>query len=396
MQPKKLDLDQLINRKGTGSVKWDDMPGGDSGDTLPLWVADMDFRCAPAIVQALQKRVEHGIFGYSMYDTPECKGAIQHWFQKRFQWQVNPKEIFFSPGVVPAVAFLLNILSQEGDGVVIQCPVYYPFMKKIETNGRKVVDNPLQYKDGVYTMDFEDLDRKLADPNNKGMILCSPHNPVGRVWTPEELRKVVDIAKKYDKWIISDEIHFDLVRKGIQHHPLLTIAPEYKDRIVVCTAPSKTFNLAGMQLSNIVIPNEEYQKKWLELVDERFSVASANPFGVTALIAAYEESEDWLNQVNEYIDGNMAFAQKFFKEHLPKAHMADPQGTYLIWVDLRAYCEDGAKLEDLMLHQAKVALDEGYIFGQAGAGFERINAACPRSTLEACLNRMKEALLHQN
>ena len=396
METEKMNLDQLIDRKGTGSVKWDAMPNGAPADALPLWVADMDFRCAPAIIEALHKRVDHGIFGYSLYDTPECKAAIQHWFQKRFQWEVDPEDVFFSPGVVPAVAFLLEILTQAGDGVVIQRPVYYPFMAKIEATGRKIVDNPLHYENGAYTMDFADLDKKLADPNNKGLILCSPHNPVGRVWTQEELRQVVDIAKKYDKWIISDEIHFDLTRKGVQHHPLLKVAPDYKDRIVVCTAPSKTFNLAGIQLSNIVIPNKEYQKAWLKRISDTYSVGAPNAFAVTAMIAAYEESEDWLNQVNGYIDGNMAFAKEFFQKNLPEACMADPQGTYLIWVDLSAYCKDGKKLEDLMLNKAKVALDEGYIFGEAGTGFERINAACPRSILEDCLNRMKDALLNQD
>jgi cystathionine beta-lyase len=225
------------------------------------------------------------------------------------------------------------------------------------------------------------------------MILCSPHNPVGRVWKPEELRHIVNICKKYEKWIVSDEIHGDLVREGVIHTPLEKACPDYKDKIITCTAPSKTFNLAGMQLSNIVIPNKEYQKVWKRCVSDRFSVDLPNPFGLTALIAAYNEGEEWLEQLKTYLDRNVAFCRRFFEENLPEARMVEPEGTYLLWVDLRGYCSDHKELQNIMFHRARVALDEGYIFGEEGIGFERINFACPKSILEDCLNRMKKALI---
>ena len=233
----------------------------------------------------------------------------------------------------------------------------------------------------------------MADPSNKGLILCSPHNPVGRVWTQDELRQVVDIAKKRGKWIISDEIHADLVRKGVAHIPLLKAAPDYADRIALCTAPSKTFNLAGMQLSNIVIPNKEWQKKWTAIVEGQLSVALPNPFGVVAAIAAYTEGEEWLEQARDYIDGNIRYVNEFAKEHLPKAHVVETQGTYLVWIDFSGYEADPKKLEHLMQQKARIAFDEGYIFGPEGCGFERINVATPRRNIEECMRRIKEALV---
>ena len=388
---RQYDLDQLVDRKGTFSSKWEFMPGDDQS-ALPPWVGDMDFPCADPIIDALHKRIDRKIFGYTVYNNPTYKEAVTGWYKRRHGWDVKAEDIFFSPGVVPAICYLIQALSEEGDGIVIQRPVYYPFTNSILGNGRKVVNNPLIYRDGRYTMDYEDLDKKLADPGVKGMILCSPHNPVGRVWTLDELKKVVEIAKKYDKWIISDEIHFDLVREGVTHIPLLKACPEYKDRIIVCTAPSKTFNLAGMQLSNIVIENPEYQEKWLHTIGDKNSVGFANPFGITAMIAAYNESEDWLNQVNAYIDGNIAFCKEFVAERLPKATMVDCEGTYLVWLDLREYCKDKEELEEMMLRRAKVALDEGYMFGEEGIGFERINVACPRSIVKECMERMAKVL----
>lgn len=254
------------------------------------------------------------------------------------------------------------------------------------------MNNPLISVDGDYQMDFPLLDQQFSDPKVKGMILCSPHNPVGRVWSFEELRRVVDIAKKYGKWIISDEIHMDLTRKGVVHTPLLKVAPEYADHIVVCTAPSKTFNLAGMQISNIVISNKEWQVKWNALVNDRLSINMANPFGVTATIAAYNEGEEWLDQLRDYLDANMRYVKDFLTKYIPKAKVQIPQATYLMWIDLRAYETDPKRLESLMQNTAKVAFDEGYIFGEEGKGFERINVATPRRQVEECMRRMKKAL----
>ncbi|MCQ4637719.1 pyridoxal phosphate-dependent aminotransferase [Anaerovorax odorimutans] len=388
----KYDFDTPIDRKGTHSVKFDAMPPGVPEDALSLWVADMDLPCAQPILDALHQRIDRKIFGYTLYENDELKDAVTGWYQRRFGWQIEKDELFFSPGIVPAIAFLINCLTEEGDGVIIQRPVYYPFTNTIEANGRKVANSPLVRKGNTYEMDFMDLEQKFADERNKGMILCSPHNPVGRVWTGEELRKVVEIARKYDKWIVSDEIHSDLTRSGVVHTPLLKLAEDYSQRIIACTAPSKTFNLAGMQFSNIVIPNKEYQKKWNHLVSSRFSLGFCNPFGLTAIIAAYNQGDDWLSQVKTYIDGNIQYIEKFAAEQLPKAQVMDCQGTYLVWIDFSGYCSDSKKLKKLMQQKARVALDEGFIFGEEGEGYERINAAAPRCVIEECMERIKDAL----
>lgn len=389
----KYNFDEVIDRSGTYAVKVERMPKGSDKDALALWIADMDFPCAEPIIRALHDRVDKKIFGYTLFDTDECLGATTDWFKRRHGWEINKEDIVFCGGIVSAYAVLLNLLTEEGDGVVLQRPIYYPFTNKANSNGRVIVDNPLIYENGDYKMDFEDLDKKMADPANKVLVFCSPHNPTGRVWTEEEIRKVVDICKKYDKWIISDEIHCDLLRKGAVHHPMLKVAPDYAQRIAVCTAPSKTFNLAGMKMSNIIIPNPEMRTEWKSYLDEKLSLGAANVLGITAMIAAYNEGEEWLDQVNEYIDGNMAFIDEFLKKHLPKAHLVPAEGTYLAWIDFNEYVHgDAEKLEALMQQKAKVALDEGYVFGEAGRGFERINVASARSVIEDCMNRMKDAL----
>ena len=379
----KYNFDEIIDRSGTSATKMESLPKGCPDDALPLWVADMDFACAEPILKALHERIDKKIFGYTMYDTDECLGAVLNWYKKRYGWEEQKENLFFCGGIVSAYAVLLNLLTKEGEGVVIQRPIYYPFTMKANSNGRQIVDSPLIYADGNYTIDFDDLDKKMAEPNNKVLVFCSPHNPAGRVWTEEEIRKVVDICKKYDKWIICDEIHCDLLRCGMTFHPILKVAPDYADRIAVCTAPSKTFNLAGMKTSNIVIHNKELQAAWKELIGGKLSMNGAGTLGLTAMIAAYNEGEEWLEQLKEYLDGNFAYIDAFLKEHLPKAHMVPSEGTYLAWIDFNGYVDgDAEKLEEIMQKKARVALDEGYIFGDAGRGFERINIATPRSVVE--------------
>ena len=388
----KYNFDEIIDRSGTSATKMESLPKGCPDDALPLWVADMDFACAEPILKALHERIDKKIFGYTMYDTDECLGAVLNWYKKRFGWEEQKENLFFCGGIVSAYAVLLNLLTKEGEGVVIQRPIYYPFTMKANSNGRQIVDSPLIYADGNYTIDFDDLDKKMAEPNNKVLVFCSPHNPAGRVWTEEEIRKVVDICKKYDKWIICDEIHCDLLRCGMTFHPILKVAPDYADRIAVCTAPSKTFNLAGMKTSNIVIHNKELQAAWKELIGGKLSMNGAGTLGLTAMIAAYNEGEEWLEQLKEYLDGNFAYIDAFLKEHLPKAHMVPSEGTYLAWIDFNGYVDgDAEKLEEIMQKKARVALDEGYIFGDAGRGFERINIATPRSVVEDCMDRILKA-----
>ena len=388
----KYNFDEIIDRSGTSATKMESLPKGCPDDALPLWVADMDFACAEPILKALHERIDKKIFGYTMYDTDECLGAVLNWYKKRYGWEEQKENLFFCGGIVSAYAVLLNLLTKEGEGVVIQRPIYYPFTMKANSNGRQIVDSPLIYADGNYTIDFDDLDKKMAEPNNKVLVFCSPHNPAGRVWTEEEIRKVVDICKKYDKWIICDEIHCDLLRCGMTFHPILKVAPDYADRIAVCTAPSKTFNLAGMKTSNIVIHNTELQAAWKELIGGKLSMNGAGTLGLTAMIAAYNEGEEWLEQLKEYLDGNFAYIDAFLKEHLPKAHMVPSEGTYLAWIDFNGYVDgDAEKLEEIMQKKARVALDEGYIFGDAGRGFERINIATPRSVVEDCMDRILKA-----
>lgn len=388
----KYNFDEIIDRSGTSATKMESLPKGCPDDALPLWVADMDFACAEPILKALHERIDKKIFGYTMYDTDECLGAVLNWYKKRYGWEEQKENLFFCGGIVSAYAVLLNLLTKEGEGVVIQRPIYYPFTMKANSNGRQIVDSPLIYADGNYTIDFDDLDKKMAEPNNKVLVFCSPHNPAGRVWTEAEIRKVVDICKKYDKWIICDEIHCDLLRCGMTFHPILKVAPDYADRIAVCTAPSKTFNLAGMKTSNIVIHNKELQAAWKELIGGKLSMNGAGTLGLTAMIAAYNEGEEWLEQLKEYLDGNFAYIDAFLKEHLPKAHMVPSEGTYLAWIDFNGYVNgDAEKLEEIMQKKARVALDEGYIFGDAGRGFERINIATPRSVVEDCMNRILKA-----
>lgn len=388
----KYNFDEIIDRTGTSATKMESLPKGCPDDALPLWVADMDFACAEPILKALHERIDKKIFGYTMYDTDECLGAVLNWYKKRYGWEEQKENLFFCGGIVSAYAVLLNLLTKEGEGVVIQRPIYYPFTMKANSNGRQIVDSPLIYADGNYTIDFDDLDKKMAEPNNKVLVFCSPHNPAGRVWTEEEIRKVVDICKKYDKWIICDEIHCDLLRCGMTFHPILKVALDYADRIAVCTAPSKTFNLAGMKTSNIVIHNKELQAAWKELIGGKLSMNGAGTLGLTAMIAAYNEGEEWLEQLKEYLDGNFAYIDAFLKEHLPKAHMVPSEGTYLAWIDFNGYVDgDAEKLEEIMQKKARVALDEGYIFGDAGRGFERINIATPRSVVEDCMDRILKA-----
>lgn len=388
----KFNFDEVLDRTGTQSVKGDELPKGIGANPLSMGIADMDFRVPQPITDALHDRINQGILGYTVYDSPEVKSAITGWYAKRFGWIVDPSDIYYSGGIVPALGALLRILTKEGDGVVIQRPVYYPFSNMIRSNHRHIVNSPLKNTEGYYTMDYADLEEKLSQPENTLMMLCSPHNPVGRVWHEEELRKVVEIAKKYNTWIIADEIHFDLLKTGVVHTPLAKLCPDYAHKIITCTAPSKTFNVAGMQLSNIVLPKGEVQELWKEIVMKQQGMHDCGVLATTMVIAAYNHCEDWLTAAKLYIDENFAVAEKFFKEEMPEAVMSPREGTYLLWVDFRAYCDDAQKLEKIML-EAGLSLDEGYIFGDEGAGFERVNIACTRAVLVEALGRLKRALL---
>lgn len=389
------DLDILLNRENTNSIKWDfvtNMYPNLKHKVLPLWVADMDFPCATEILEELHKRVDTQIFGYSMFDS-EYYEVLKKWFYSHYGYKIKNEEILFSPGVVPAIGALVRALTEAGDGVIIQPPVYYPFKNMVVNNKRTLVTNNLiKDENGNYRINFEELEEKAKLPENKMLILCSPHNPVGRVWKKEELERVVEICIKHDLYLISDEIHCDIIREGIKFVSLGEFQNKIKEKLIICTAPSKTFNLAGLQLSNIIIFDENIRKKWNEEINDRLAIAIPSPFAISATKAAYTKGENWLNSVNKYIDENLIFIKKFLEEELPKVKYQIPEGTYLAWLDFSEYLIDSQELTERLLNIGKVAFDEGILFGENSGKYQRINVACPRSILEDALKRIKISL----
>ncbi|MFX1310546.1 MAG: MalY/PatB family protein, partial [Promethearchaeota archaeon] len=306
----KYDFDRIIDRSGTNSVKWDKQflkERFKADDVLPLWVADMDFQCPQPVIDALKKRAGAEIYGYAWYKTPTYLDAVSNWMKRRHGWKINNDWIIFSPGIVTAIYMLVQTFTNVGEKVIVQPPVYYPFFSAIENNGRILVTNKLHYESKRYTFDFDDFEAKAKDPLTKMFILCSPHNPVGRVWTEKELKKLGDICLENNVIIISDEIHHDLILSGYRHTLFSTISKEYEKNTIMCTAPSKTFNMAGLKTSNIIIPDEKMKESFLNTISKRNSVMSPNAFGIVALIAAYNEGEEWLDQVLKYIEANFEF-----------------------------------------------------------------------------------------
>ena len=382
-------FDQSAFRKNINSVKWEFMHIEDKradADTLPFWIADMDFPCPPAILEAIRQRATRMPLGYSMADA-DYYAAVCGWMEKKFSWNLQAGDIFTSPGVVRALIDLILALTSPGEGVIIQRPVYYPFSAIIKHTGRVLVNNPLCNENGYYTIDFDDLEQKARLPQNTMMILCSPHNPVGRVWTEEELVRVGKICLENNVQLISDEIHGDLLRNHITHTPIARLFPGH-DTIITCTAPSKTFNTAGMQISNIIIRNKNLQKKWRMQTGEAFP----SPLAIVAVKAAYTACDAWLEQLLDYLDNNFFFMKDFLQQHLPKARYIIPEGTYLAWIDFSDYGYADSELATLLIEKANVLLEGGTVFGPEGAGFQRINVACPRETLEQGLERIARIL----
>ncbi|EST11617.1 MalY/PatB family protein [Sporolactobacillus laevolacticus] len=385
------DFDSVIDRKGTASIKWDEADRIFGGkDLMPLWVADMDFQVPIEITEALKKRISHGIYGYTA-SSNSYLSSVQKWMSDRHHWPVEKEGICHSPGIVTALNLIVDGFTEEGDKVLIQPPVYPPFSKAVLNQNRQLVTNPLIYSNGRYTMDFSDLENKLSDPKVTLMILCSPHNPVGRVWTKQELATVAELALKYDVLVISDEIHSDLVFQGHQHVPFATLSEAAAAHSIVCTAPSKTFNLAGLQISNIIIPDPALRKRYKKQVS-RFSLSEPNSLGAVAAEAAYSYGSEWLEQCLEYIRQNADFVSNYLQKHIPDLNMVPLEGTYLGWIDCRHLGWDKIKLQRFFLHDAKIALNQGYTFGVEGEGFVRINLACPRWLLKDALNRLQTAL----
>lgn len=386
-----VDFDTVPNRRGTNCFKYDfACEMGMPEDVLPLWVADMDFPTAPAVLERLHALAEHGIFGYTGVKDAYFS-AVHNWYAQRFSWETQRSWLVTTPGVVFAIAIAIRAFTQKGDAILIQQPVYYPFANKVTENDRRLAVNPLILKDGRYEMDFADMERKIVDYHVKMLLLCSPHNPVGRVWTKEELLRVGEICQKYGVLVVSDEIHADFTYAGHTHHVFASVKSEFADFTITCTAPSKTFNLAGLQNSNIFIPNRQLQHAYKKELSA-CGCGGTNCMGMAACQAAYEAGADWLEQLKQYLAGNLAYIRQFLREKLPDIALIEPEGTYLVWLDLRKLGLTEQQQRQLIVQDAKLWLDTGTLFGQGGEGFERINIACPRTTIEQAMQRLERAV----
>ena len=391
MSERNLDFDKVIDRRNTRCLKYDFAKRrGMPEDVLPLWVADMDFATSSYIEDALIERAKHGIFGYSEVQTPYFE-ILENWLKKHHNWDVQEKWLIKTPGVVFALAMAIKAYTEIDEGILIQAPVYYPFYEVIRDNGRKIVENELYLgDDNRYHIDFEDFEDKIISEKVRLFILCSPHNPVGRVWTAEELVKLGDICVKHGVIVVSDEIHADFVFKG-RHHVFASLKKEFENISITCTSPSKTFNLASMMMSNIFIPNHELKRKFRKELD----AAGTSQLGIMGLVAceaAYCKGEEWYRSMIEYVRKNIEFTKEYIAENIPDVSMIDIEGTYLVWLDFHKTGLSAEELDRRIIHNAKLWLDSGKIFGKCGEGFQRINVACPRSILKEALDRIKNIL----
>lgn len=411
------NFDNITNRKGTNCLKYDfAVERGKPVDVLPLWVADMDFPVSEEISKSLHAAVEHGIYGYTQ-PKDAYYNAVMNWMERKHNWKTKREWIVKTPGVVFALGAAVKAFTDPGDAILIQNPVYYPFTNIIRDNNRKVVDNTLVYHpvtertvvpvttDDVseqqinnvgtvspaYQIDFEDFERKIEQEHVKLFILCNPHNPVGRVWTVEELQKLGEICLRHHVIVVSDEIHNDFVYPGYEHTVFANVDPRFAEFTLTCTAPSKTFNLAGLQISNIFIPNENLRKAFKAEIDKT-GYDEPNALGVVACEAAYRAGEDWLEQLRAYLLKNLNFLRDFLQEKIPQIHLVDPEGTYLVWLDCSELGITGKELDQFIVDKAGLWLDGGSMFGPSGAAFQRVNIACPQATLELALNKLKAAV----
>lgn len=385
------NFDQIIERKNTNSVKYDCAAEcGKPEGLIPMWVADMDFQAPRGVSERLEQVSKLGIFGYST-EGPGYFAAVRSWYEKHFNWQVDRRWLVKTPGVVFAAAMAVRALTEEGDGVLIQQPVYYPFGEVIEANGRRVVSSPLVLRDGIYKMDLQDFEQKILQRQVKLFILCSPHNPVGRVWTGEELEAVGEICLRHGVFVVSDEIHGDFTFKGHCHHVFADISPQFRDNSIICTSPSKTFNLAGLQVSNLFIANKKVRHR-IKAEIQKTGYGNISLMGLAACQAAYETGETWLQDLKTYLAGNLDYLREYVNTRLPGIELIEPQGTYLIWLDLRKLGLSQDEQERFVTRDAGLWLDSGIMFGPEGEGFERMNIACPRDTLKKALNQLEQAL----
>lgn len=381
----KYDFDTQISRRRTDSYKWD---SAKSEDVLPMWVADMDFRTAPAIVDALERRVKHGIFGYTRVPDSYYK-AVTDWFARRHGWTIDREWIIYTSGVVPAISAVIKALTVPGDKVVVQTPVYNCFFSSIRNNGCEIVTSPLLHTGNTFAMDYDDLEKKVADPKVKAMLLCNPHNPAGRVWRREELVRLGEICIRHGVTVISDEIHCELVFPEHSYTPFASISDEFLQHSVTCISPSKAFNIAGLQIANIVCADAFLRAKIDRAINDN-EVCDVNPFGVIATQAAYNEGEEWLEQLLEYLYANYRYMQQFCWEHLSDFPITVLEGTYLVWMDCRVLDIPSETLEQRLVDEAGLWLNAGTMYGAEGEGFMRWNIACPRAMLVKGLKRFAD------
>lgn len=381
----KYNFDEVISRESTASVKWDEVSEVNGRKTLPYWIADLDFKAPVEVIDALQKRVEHGIFGYTSY-SKTLVPTIQSWINKRHGWNIEDEWINYTPGIISAILYSIECFTKEGDGILVQSPIYPPFLQVPKDNNRKIIESEMILNDGKYEIDFDDFEEKAKKA--KVFLLSNPHNPSGRVFTKEELEKLGNICVKNNVLIISDEIHSDIIFKGYKHTPIASINEEIKNITITCYSVSKTFSLAGLIASVIIIPNKEINNKFKEYLEARH--VSVNVLGKVALEAAYKYGEDYMNQLNDYLESNRDFLVDFMSKYTPKIKPVKAEGTYLVWLDCRELNLNDTELKDFFIN-AGVELNDGRAFGDAGKGFMRFNIGCPRETLIKGLECIKSA-----
>ncbi len=379
------DFDTPVDRRGSGSYKWD---SDRSPGLLPLWVADMDFRTAPAITEALAARVAHGIFGYTLVGDEYYK-AVVDWFNRRHNWEIDPRKIIYTSGVVPALSAIIKALTRPGDKVLVQTPVYNCFFSSIRNNGCQAVECPLIPCDGTYRMDFDALATAAADPGARLLLLCNPHNPAGRAWTAEELTTLGEICHANGVRVVSDEIHCELVFAPARHIPFASLPGEASAEAIVCISPSKAFNIAGLQIANIVCPDHEVRAAVDRAINDN-EVCDVNPFGVAATVAAYNHGEEWLAQLLDYIHANYEFMADYCRRHLPELPLARLEATYLVWMDCRRLAMTSESIEQQLLSDSALWLNAGTMYGAAGEGYMRWNIATQRSVLAEALERFRK------
>ena len=379
----KYNFDESVKRLHTNCYKWDSTS---DTEVIPLWVADMDFKTAPSIIEALRRRVDHGVFGYTLVPE-EYYEAVISWFNRRHGWSIDRSWILYTSGVVPALSAIIKALTKPGDGVIVQTPVYNCFFSSIRNNGCKEIENPLIYKDSTYEIDFDNLEELASHNDVRMMLLCNPHNPAGRVWHKNELEKIADICSRHDVIVVSDEIHCELVYKPYKYTPFGIVAAEKGINYVACTSASKAFNTAGLQIANIISNFPDFRVAIDRAININ-EVCDVNPFGVVGTIAAYNDGEEWLEALISYLHGNYEYLCRYMEERLPELKITRLEGTYLVWVDCRSTGFTSDNLNDILLNKAKVRINPGSMYGPAGDGFIRINIACPRAQLEEGLRRI--------